>query len=165
MQDKVGDIDSESELKKHLPDYFFRTAYHIKSMTRIKIQSACQNYIDHSISSTINLPEDVEPEVISDIYLKGWEMGLKGITIYRDGSRFPILTTESKKSEFQKYKKKKFKVSLPNGDSMEFYGDEVLRLPGGRLSTPWHLHLQGQDLQDGMLTPSTKVELHDNVGK
>ena len=159
LGDKLTDAESEEGLKEILPDYFFRTAHHIEYKTRIKIQAVCQTYVDHSISSTINLPEEVEPELISDLYLRGWEEGLKGITVYRDGSRFPILTTETKKSEFQKFKKKKFKLTLPNGEKMEFYGDEVLRLPGGVLSTPWHLYTKEQENNVGSENTKAKVEL------
>ncbi len=162
LNEKVVNIESEDGLQEFLPTYFFRTAHHIESKTRIRVQSACQTYVDHSISSTINLPEDVKPEVISDIYLKGWEQGLKGVTIYRDGSRFPILTTDSQKSDFQIFKKKKFRMNLPNGDSMEFFGDEVLRLPDGELTTPYHLLNSGNDnLAENDII--AEVELHDNT--
>ena len=89
------------EIEKVLPDFLLRTAHKINSKNRVIIQGAIQKYIDHSISSTINLPEDVNPEIISDIYLKAWKENLKGVTIYRDGSRFPILSTEGELSEFQ----------------------------------------------------------------
>jgi len=168
LNEKLKHIDSEDGLRDHLPAFFFRTAHHIDSHTRIRIQAACQSYVDHSISSTINLPEDVEPESISDIYLQGWESGLKGITIYRDGSRFPILSTESKKTEFQRIQKKKYKFSVENGDSVEFYGDEVLRLPDGILTTPYHL-LTGTSRSSGAgMKAEAKHELNmsqDNSAK
>ena len=74
----------------------------IDSTKRVSIQGLIQTYIDHSISSTINLPEDIKPEVISNIYLKAWKAKLKGVTIYRDGSRFPILSTDRELTTFQK---------------------------------------------------------------
>ncbi|HIG51138.1 MAG TPA: adenosylcobalamin-dependent ribonucleoside-diphosphate reductase, partial [Candidatus Marinimicrobia bacterium] len=94
------ELEAADKIEDILPDYFLRTAHHIKPDKRVEIQGLIQRYIDHSISSTINLPEDVQPEVISDIYLKAWKKDLKGVTIYRDGSRFPILSTETELTEF-----------------------------------------------------------------
>ena len=130
--DKVEDID------KLLPDFLTRTAHKINSDTRVEIQGLIQKYIDHSISSTINLPEDIEPEIISDIYLKAWQAKLKGVTIYRDGSRFPILSTEGELSEFQLQKEKKFKISNDENDDKIINGDEIIKLPNGRLTTMYH---------------------------
>jgi ribonucleoside-diphosphate reductase alpha chain len=73
--DKMGleeEVKLADKIEDVLPNYFLRTAHHIKPDKRVEIQSMIQRYIDHSISSTINLPEDVQPEVISDIYLKAW---------------------------------------------------------------------------------------------
>jgi ribonucleoside-diphosphate reductase alpha chain len=137
LTDKVAKIETEEELRKFLPESFFCTAHHIFPERRIEIQSVCQKYVDHSISSTINLPEDIEPEVISNIYLKAWEKGLKGVTVYRDGSRFPILTADSKPSEFQAFKDKKFEVDAGH-EKRIFFGDEVMRMPDGTLTTPFH---------------------------
>ena len=129
---------SLDDLKGILPEYFFRTAHEIDPFKRVQIQSVCQKYIDHSISSTVNLPEDIEPEVISNIYLHAWKSNLKGITIYRDGSRYPILTADEKaKTEFQRLKEKEFRYGK-NGDSIVLRGDDLVSLPNGRLSTVYH---------------------------
>jgi ribonucleoside-diphosphate reductase alpha chain len=138
MQKEAENARSENDLKSILPETFFRTAHAIQFEDRLKIQSVCQKYIDHSISSTINLPETVEPEEISEIYIRAWQYGLKGITIYRDGSRYPILSTDAEKSDFSKFKEKVFKIQTDDGEVLEFSGDEVLRLPNGHLTTPYH---------------------------
>ena len=135
IQDAVNDAD---DITSVLPDWFARTAHNIDPVKRVEIQSICQQYVDHSISSTVNLPEDIEPEVISDIYLKAWKCKLKGITIYRDGSRLPILATETKISEFQKIKASSYELTLPNGTQTQCKGDEIIKLPGGSLTTVYH---------------------------
>lgn len=62
------------------------------------MQSVWQTYIDTAISSTINLPYEATIEDIEDIYMKAWENGLKGITVFRNGcERVGILTTDKKK--------------------------------------------------------------------
>jgi ribonucleoside-diphosphate reductase alpha chain len=85
--------------------YFGSTAEEINWNKRVKMQSIIQKYITHSISSTINLPEEITVESVSEIYMKSWEMGLKGITVYRAGSRSGVLisTEEKKKIETDKY--------------------------------------------------------------
>lgn len=62
---------------------------------RINMQSVWQKHIDSSISSTVNLPKDFPKEKIADLYMRAWDAGLKGITVFRDGcKRAGILTTE-----------------------------------------------------------------------
>ncbi len=134
---EIAKNSDEKQLKEILPPYFFRTAHHIDPKMRVKIQGIAQKYIDHSISSTINLPEDIHPEVISEIYIEAWKNGLKGVTIYRDGSRFPILSVEGEKTEFQKFKEKKFKIKT-KGKEYTVKGDDIIVLPNGRLTTVYH---------------------------
>jgi len=78
-----------------LPDHVV-TAHHIDPYFRVRMQGEIQKYIDSSISSTVNLAEDITVETIADIYLTAYEAGLKGITVYREGSREGILITEKK---------------------------------------------------------------------
>jgi len=75
------------------------TANDINWVKRVEIQGIIQKYITHSISSTINLPETVSLEAVSEIYKESWKKGLKGITVYRDGSRSGVLVSESTKDK------------------------------------------------------------------
>jgi len=79
---------------KELPNLFV-TAHQIKPEFRVQMQATIQKHIDHAISSTVNLPRDITPEEVAKIYLLGWKLGCKGITVYREGSREGILITES----------------------------------------------------------------------
>jgi len=76
-----------------LPDYV-RTAHQIDPYFRVRMQGVIQKYTDSSISSTINLPEDIDVETVADIYITAYKEGLKGVTVYREGSREGILQTE-----------------------------------------------------------------------
>jgi ribonucleoside-diphosphate reductase alpha chain len=78
---------------EQLPDYVV-TAHQIDPYFRVKMQGVIQKYVDSSISSTVNLPEDVSVETVADIYMTAYKAGLKGITVYREGSREGILQTE-----------------------------------------------------------------------
>lgn len=81
-----------------LPDYV-TTSHKIDPFFRVKMQGTVQKYIDSSISSTVNLKENTSIETVADIYMKAYENGLKGITVYREGSREGILITNDDKEE------------------------------------------------------------------
>jgi ribonucleoside-diphosphate reductase alpha chain len=84
---------SESRSKDPLPVHFV-TAHTIAPAKRVLMQAALQKHIDQAISSTINLPKDTSLETVERIYRMAWEQGLKGVTVYQEGSREGILLTE-----------------------------------------------------------------------
>jgi len=69
-------------------------AHDIDPYFRVKMQGTIQRYIDASISSTVNLPEEAKKETVANIYMAAYKAGLKGITVYREGSREGILISE-----------------------------------------------------------------------
>jgi ribonucleoside-diphosphate reductase alpha chain len=78
---------------KDLPEYVV-TAHNIDPYSRVKMQGVIQRFVDSSISSTVNLPESIDVETVADIYMTAYHEGLKGITVYREGSREGILISE-----------------------------------------------------------------------
>jgi len=66
---------------------------------RVKLQAAAQRHVDHSISSTVNLPNHATKEQVDEIFRTAWKSGLKGITIYRDGCRDGVLVDNKSKEE------------------------------------------------------------------
>lgn len=80
--------------------YYKSTAADTDYLKKVELQGAVQKWVDHSISVTINLPENTSEETVADLYVKAWEVGCKGMTVYREGSRDGVLNTISdKKSE------------------------------------------------------------------
>ena len=79
---------------ENLPDYVV-TSHDIDPYFRVKMQGVIQKYTDSSISSTINLAEDIDVETVADIYITAYKEGLKGVTVYREGSREGILQTDA----------------------------------------------------------------------
>ncbi|WP_178983815.1 adenosylcobalamin-dependent ribonucleoside-diphosphate reductase [Winogradskyella helgolandensis] len=79
--------------------YAGATAPEIDWKKRVELQALVQKYTTHSISSTINLAKDVTVDLVGDIYVDSWEKGLKGITVYRDGSRSGILVSTDEKTK------------------------------------------------------------------
>ena len=94
--DKNGDYNEDS-----LPDYFI-TADKLDYKERINVQSAWQKYIDASISSTVNVPNNFTVDDVFDLYLYAWKMGLKGITIYRDGCQRGGILIKNEKEDKEK---------------------------------------------------------------
>jgi ribonucleoside-diphosphate reductase alpha chain len=114
---------------KNLPDYIV-TAHNIDPFFRVKMQGIIQKYIDSSISSTVNLSEDTPVETVADIYMKAYKAGLKGITVYREGSREGILITDKKPAK-QEEKPKVEVVAKPIEKIVEpvlEFGEPVARL-------------------------------------
>lgn len=99
QEDKLREVYEKSP-------WFNSTAPDIDWKKRIEIQSICQKYITHSISSTVNLPNSTTEQEVSDIYMEAWKMKLKGQTVYRDGCRDGVLITkkEEKPKEIQNTK-------------------------------------------------------------
>ncbi len=79
--------------------YHGATANDVNWVEKVRLQGAVQKWVDHSISVTVNVPNEVPEEMISQIYLTGWESGCKGITVYRDGSRSGVLIANDSKEK------------------------------------------------------------------
>lgn len=80
--------------------YYKATSNDIDWHSKVKMQGAVQKWVDHSISVTINLPNDATEELVGKLYMAAWEVGCKGVTVYRDGSRSGVLiSNEDKKDE------------------------------------------------------------------
>ncbi len=87
-----------AELVKQSP-YHKATSTDVDWMKKVKMQGAIQKWVDHSISVTINLPADAKEDLVGDLYVKAWESGCKGVTVYRDGSRAGVLLAADKKTD------------------------------------------------------------------
>ena len=85
------EVTGETDITKS--PYSGSTAPEINWLKRVEMQAVVQKYVTHSISSTINLPNDVSLDEVSNIYLESWKQGTKGITVYRDGSRSGVLVS------------------------------------------------------------------------
>jgi len=79
--------------------YHKATANDIDWVAKVKMQGAIQKWVDHSISVTVNLPNDVSEELVADVYRTAWECGCKGVTVYRDGCRDGVLIDKGSKAK------------------------------------------------------------------
>ncbi|HUW43662.1 MAG TPA: HNH endonuclease, partial [Bacillota bacterium] len=87
------EITGETDLEKS--PWHNSCALNLDWESRLKVQAAAQKNTDNSLSSTVNLPKDTTVETVKQIYTQAWKLGLKGVTIYRDGCRTGVLTTEN----------------------------------------------------------------------
>jgi ribonucleoside-diphosphate reductase alpha chain len=92
---------SQEELNKIVKKspYYKATSNDVDWMSKVRMQGAVQKWVDHSISVTINLPEDATEELVGKLYLEAWQAGCKGVTVYRDGSRSGVLVSNEEKEE------------------------------------------------------------------
>ncbi|MCP4976445.1 MAG: adenosylcobalamin-dependent ribonucleoside-diphosphate reductase [Maribacter sp.] len=79
--------------------YYKATSNDVDWLSKVRLQGAVQKWIDHSISVTINLPNDVPEELVGTLYLEAWKAGCKGVTVYRDGSRSGVLIANDPEAE------------------------------------------------------------------
>ena len=95
-QEELNEIVAQSP-------YYQATSNDVDWLNKVRMQGAVQKWVDHSISVTINLPNDVDEELVGDLYLEAWQAGCKGVTVYRDGSRSGVLISNEEKKEEEEH--------------------------------------------------------------
>ncbi|MEJ6736586.1 MAG: adenosylcobalamin-dependent ribonucleoside-diphosphate reductase [Flavobacteriales bacterium] len=103
--DEVAAMNAE-DLQKIVAKspYYGATANDVDWVEKVRLQGSVQKWIDHSISVTVNVPNECTEDLVSQIYMTGWEEGCKGITVYRDGSRSGVLVSKDEKKDEEKDK-------------------------------------------------------------
>jgi len=82
------------ESLEEMSPYYKSTSNDIDWIQKVKLQAAAQKWICHAISNTTNVPSNTDVSTIKDIYMQGWKLGCKGVTVYRDGSRSGVLVSK-----------------------------------------------------------------------
>lgn len=110
---RVNGIDTEKRYTQEEIDalvaqspYYKATANDVDWLMKVRMQGAIQKWVDHSISVTVNLPNDVDEALVNKLYVEAWRSGCKGCTIYRDGSRSGVMIAVSKKDKKKADKEK-----------------------------------------------------------
>lgn len=121
---KVQGLDTEKRYTQEEVDelvarspYYKATANDVDWLMKVRMQGAIQKWVDHSISVTVNLPNQVDEELVNRLYVEAWRSGCKGCTIYRDGSRAGVLVstqkTDKKEKKEEEEKSSKAAMLLP----------------------------------------------------
>jgi ribonucleoside-diphosphate reductase alpha chain len=89
---------SDNEINKVIEEtpYYKATSNDVDWVSKVKMQGRIQKWVDHSISVTINLPENATEDLVGQLYVTAWESGCKGVTVYREGSRSGVLVSNKK---------------------------------------------------------------------
>lgn len=137
--------------------YYKATSNDIDWMSKVKMQGAVQKWVDHSISVTINLPNDATEELVGNLYLKAWEEGCKGVTVYRDGSRSGVLISNEEKKE-EKNVIANFPTKRPqtlDADVVRFQNNKEkwIAFIGLIDDNPYEIFTGFADDEDGILIP------------
>ncbi len=91
--------DEEVDALVEKSPYYKATSNDVDWLEKVKMQGGIQKWVDHSISVTINLPEDAPEELVGQLYVEAWKSGCKGVTVYRDGSRSGVLVSNKKEKK------------------------------------------------------------------
>lgn len=142
--------------------YYKATSNDVDWMMKVKMQGRIQKWVDHSISVTINLPNDADEDLVNRLYVEAWRSGCKGCTVYRDGSRSGVLisTKSDKKDELPPCKPPTVVEIRPNtldADVVRFQNNKekwvaFIGLLDGR---PYEIFTGLQDDEEGILLPKT----------
>ena len=147
--------------------YYKATANDVDWLEKVHMQGAIQKWVDHSISVTINLPNDVSEELVGQLYEEAWRCGCKGCTVYRDGSRTGVLEgIKEKKKEVSK-KEEKNCVCFDNKvrvrpaelecDVVRFQNnkDKWIAFVGIKDGVPYEIFTGLADDEEGILLPKS----------
>ena len=169
MSAKGYDTDknySNEELDKlvKLSPYYQATSNDVDWLSKVRMQGAVQKWIDHSISVTINLPNDATEELVGKLYLEAWEAGCKGVTVYRDGSRSGVLiSNDEKKEEDEEQTSGSFPLKRPDvltADVVRFQNnkDKWIAFIGLVDDRPYEIFTGFADDEEGILIPRWVTE-------
>jgi len=103
--------------------YYKATSTDVDWMNKVRMQGRIQKWVDHSISVTINLPEDATEDLVGQLYVAAWENGCKGVTVYREGSRSGVLISNKEKKTEDKSTSNKRPKSL-NAEIIRFNNED-----------------------------------------
>jgi len=151
---------SQEELNKIVKKspYYKATSNDVDWMSKVRMQGAVQKWVDHSISVTINLPNDATEELVGKLYLEAWQAGCKGVTVYRDGSRSGVLISNEEKKEEDNETLTAFPTIRPEileADVVRFQNskDKWIAFIGLIDGKPYEIFTGFADDEDGILIP------------
>jgi ribonucleoside-diphosphate reductase alpha chain len=139
--------------------YYKATSNDIDWLSKVRMQGRIQKWVDHSISVTINVPNETPVEMVDQLYMAAWEAGCKGVTVYRDGSRSGVLISNTeKKEEVKEPQLSIFPTKRPQileADVVRFQNskDKWIAFIGLIEGKPYEIFTGLVDDEDGILIP------------
>ncbi len=138
--------------------YYKATSNDVDWVRKVHLQGAIQKWVDHSISVTINLPNDATEDLVDTLYLEAWKSGCKGVTVYRDGSRSGVLIANDDKNDQGKTTLVSFPIKRPktlDTDVVRFQNNKEkwIAFIGLIDDKPYEIFTGLADDEDGILLP------------
>jgi len=138
--------------------YYKATSNDVDWLNKVRMQGAVQKWVDHSISVTINLPNNATEELVGKLYLEAWEVGCKGVTVYRDGSRTGVLISNDENKEETQKTVTAFPIKRPQilqADVVRFQNNKEkwIAFIGIIDDKPYEIFTGLADDEDGILIP------------
>ncbi|KRG29060.1 adenosylcobalamin-dependent ribonucleoside-diphosphate reductase [Salegentibacter mishustinae] len=163
---EITDDYTQAELDKLVKasPYYKATSNDVDWLSKVRMQGAVQKWVDHSISVTINLPNDATEELVGQLYLEAWQAGCKGVTVYRDGSRSGVLiSNDEKKEEAEEENNTPFPTTRPQSltaDVVRFQNnkDKWIAFIGLIDDRPYEIFTGFADDEEGILLPRWVTE-------
>lgn len=143
--------------------YYKATANDVDWLMKVKMQGAIQKWVDHSISVTVNLPNDVDEELVNKLYVEAWRSGCKGCTIYRDGSRSGVMISVKDKKEEMPCKRPEVTETRPQVlecDVVRFQNNKEkwVAFVGLLDGHPYEIFTGLQDDDEGIVLPKSVIK-------
>jgi len=144
--------------------YYKATSNDVDWLMKVRMQGKIQKWVDHSISVTINLPNDVDEELVNRLYVEAWKSGCKGCTVYRDGSRSGVLISaksdKDKKEELPPCKPPtvvEVRPTVLEADVVRFQNNKEkwVALVGLLDGRPYEIFTGLQDDDEGIIIPKS----------
>lgn len=155
---KMMGAEELSELVSKSP-YYKATSNDVDWPAKVKMQGQMQKWVDHSISVTVNLPNDITEEMVAEVYKRAWEYGCKGVTVYREGSRSGVLVSATPESSKTTASKKKVRPKSLKAEIIRFKNgqEQWIALVGLLNGAPYEI-FTGLIEQDVRMIPSSIEE-------
>jgi len=153
---KISDSKEIESLIKNSP-YYKATSNDVDWLSKVRLQGHVQKWVDHSISVTVNLPNDASVKLVGDVYLEAWKSGCKGVTVYRDGSRDGVLLAADSKSKTKKEAREHAKRPKElNADVIHFSNndEEWIAFIGIKDDLPYEI-FSGRSEEDALPVPKS----------
>jgi len=143
-----------NELIEQSP-YYKATSNDVDWVNKVKMQGQIQKWVDHSISVTINIPNEASEDLVNELYITAWEAGCKGVTVYRDGSRSGVLVsaTETKKDGNMPFPLKRPQVLEADVVRFQNKKEKWIAFIGKIDDRPYEIFTGLADDEDGILLP------------
>ena len=159
---QVNGLDTEKKYNQEELDkivaispYYKATSNDIDWLSKVRLQGAVQKWVDHSISVTINLPNEVTEEMVGKLYMEAWKVGCKGVTVYRDGSRSGVLISNESEPEetLNTYPTKRPQVLEADVVRFQNNKEKWIAFIGLIDNQPYEIFTGLADDEDGILIP------------